>query len=84
MQRDCVKERGELELRFVRPWASIAVPDEPITVRILDLPTVGISTFFMTRFELRTAHETLGTWQASFECADLERRVGGRRAVETR
>lgn len=67
LQRDLVKDRGELELRFTHPWTAITVPDEPLTVKVVDLPTIGITPSFMARFELRTAHETVGTWQASFE-----------------
>ena len=39
------------------------VPDEPLTLKILDLPTLGVTPFFIVRFELRTARESLGTWQ---------------------
>jgi len=67
LQREVVKDRGELELRFTHPWTAITVPDEPLTVRVVDLPTIGITPSFMARFELHTAHETVGTWQASFE-----------------
>ena len=32
LQRDYVKDLGELELRFARPWTPVTVPDEPLRV----------------------------------------------------
>jgi flagellar basal body P-ring formation protein FlgA len=57
------KERGELELRFPRPWTTIPIPDEPLTLRILDLPATGITPFFIARFELLASSERVGHWQ---------------------
>jgi flagella basal body P-ring formation protein FlgA len=48
-----VKDRGELELRFGRPWNPVVIPDEPVTVRILDVPSTGLSASFVCRFEVR-------------------------------
>ncbi len=58
-----LQDQGELELRFPRPWTPIPVPDEPLTIRILDLPTTGVSPFFIVRFELIAANERVGHWQ---------------------
>lgn len=63
LQQDYVKERGELELRFSRPVAPANVIDEPLTVKILDLPTAGVTANFIARFELRAGDEVAGTWQ---------------------
>ena len=65
LQRDCVKDRGELEISFTQPWSAPLVPDEPLTLKILEQPTAGVTPAFIVRFELRTAHETLGAWQTS-------------------
>ncbi len=65
LQRDYVREKGELELRFTRPWHPVAIPGEPYTLRILDLPTLGVSASFITRFELSTTREVIGTWQVA-------------------
>ncbi|MBI5385913.1 MAG: flagellar basal body P-ring formation protein FlgA [Verrucomicrobia bacterium] len=65
LQRDHVKDRGELELRLVRPWTALSLPDEPITMRLLDLPTAGVSPMFIVRFELRAGNELLGAWQSA-------------------
>lgn len=63
LQQDYVKDRGELELRFSRPVLPANVIDEPLTVKILDLPTAGITANFIARFELRAGDEVAGTWQ---------------------
>lgn len=63
LQQDQVKDRGELELRFTRPVPTATVIDEPLTVKILDLPTAGVTGNFVARFELRADEEIAGTWQ---------------------
>ena len=65
LQRDYVKDKGELELSLTHPWTPPLVPDEPITLKILELPTAGVTPCFIVRFELHTAQATLGAWQAS-------------------
>jgi len=67
LQEVYVKEKGELELRFTRGWTPVVVPDEPLTLKVIDLPGSGVTPSFITRFELRTAHEVVGTWQASIQ-----------------
>jgi flagellar basal body P-ring formation protein FlgA len=64
LQCDFVKDKGELELNFQQPWAAQVLPDEPLTLKILELPTAGVTPSFIVRFELRTARETIGTFQA--------------------
>jgi len=63
LQQDIVKERGELELRFTRPVPAATVIDEPLSVKILDLPNAGVTANFVARFELRAGEEVAGTWQ---------------------
>jgi len=67
LQREHVRDRGELELRFTRSWIPITVPAEPLTVNILELPSSGVSLNFIVRFELRTADRILGTWQVPLQ-----------------
>jgi flagella basal body P-ring formation protein FlgA len=55
LQREHVRDRGELELRFTRPWSAVSIADEPFTVKVLDLPAAGVSPSFIVRFELRPA-----------------------------
>ncbi|HXT11665.1 MAG TPA: flagellar basal body P-ring formation chaperone FlgA [Candidatus Angelobacter sp.] len=63
LQKDYVKEKGELELKITQPWAARKISDEPITVNILEMPTMGVSMSFIVRFELRNEHGSLGNWQ---------------------
>jgi flagella basal body P-ring formation protein FlgA len=68
LQEQYVKERGELELRFSRPWTAVNVPDEALTLKVLDLPTAGVTPAFITRFELQTSNgEHFGPWQAALQ-----------------
>lgn len=64
LQNDYVKDKGELELRFLRIWNPVLLPDEPLTVKILSLPTAGVTPNCIIRFELSTKREILGSWQA--------------------
>ena len=63
LQQDMVRDRGELELRLARPWVPVSIPDEPLSVRVSDLPSGGIGSTMLVRLELRTARETVGSWQ---------------------
>jgi flagella basal body P-ring formation protein FlgA len=63
LQQEYVKDRGELELRLTQPWTAKKISDEPLTVKIIDMPTIGVTSSFIVRFELRNAHEAIGSWQ---------------------
>ncbi len=63
LQRDIVRDRGELELRLTRPWQPVAIPDEATDLKVLDLPPSGIAANFIVRFELRAGREVVGSWQ---------------------
>lgn len=65
LQQDVIKDRGELELRMARPWTTANVPDESLTIKILEMPASGVSPLFICRFELSTTNEVVGTWQVS-------------------
>jgi flagella basal body P-ring formation protein FlgA len=67
LQRDFVKDRGELELRFPRPWPAAVIADEAFTVNILDLPNSGVTPNFVVRFELRAGTSVLGNWQVAVQ-----------------
>jgi flagella basal body P-ring formation protein FlgA len=64
LQKEQVKERGELELRFGRAWTAVSVPDEPLTIRLVDMPHTGVSANFIVRFDVLCGAERVGTWQA--------------------
>lgn len=65
LQRDHVKDRGDLELRLSRPWTTVAVADEPIVLKVVDLPASGVGANFIVRFELWAGEERLGSWQVA-------------------
>ena len=67
LQRDHVGDRGELEIRFTRPWRSVMVPDDSLEVIVIDLPASGISPHFVARFELRSGQEIIGPWQVPIQ-----------------
>jgi flagella basal body P-ring formation protein FlgA len=55
---------GEWELRLTRPWTTITVPDEPLTLEILEPTFNRITSNCILRFDLRVGQKTLGSWQA--------------------
>lgn len=62
IQAEQVRDRGELELRFVRPFTPVQVPDEPLQLRVLDMPTMGVTPNFIVRCEMKAGQEIVGTW----------------------
>lgn len=65
LQKNYVKDQGKLELNFTEPWNAPVVPDEPLTVNILEAPSAGVAPLFIIRFQLSTTTETVGTWEAT-------------------
>lgn len=63
LQDNYVKDRGELELRFTRNFNAVAVADETLTVKLLDVPTAGVTPNFIARFEILAGDEVAGKWQ---------------------
>jgi len=80
LQTEQAKERGEIELRLARPWSPVSVPDEPLQLRVLDLPANGLSANFIVRFELLAGEQRLGPWQTVVQ-AKLWREVPIARSV---
>jgi flagella basal body P-ring formation protein FlgA len=64
LQRDYVKDLGELELRFARPWTAVTVPDEPLRVTFGEMPATGVNPNFVAGFDLWNGPERVGHWQA--------------------
>jgi flagella basal body P-ring formation protein FlgA len=69
LQRDYVRDRGQLELRLAQPWTPLVLPDEPLTLDITELPTAGVTPGFIVRFTLHTGTETLGNWMANVKAS---------------
>jgi flagella basal body P-ring formation protein FlgA len=64
LQKEYVKNQGTLELRLTRAWANPLVPDEPLTLKLVEMPTVGVLPSFVVTFELWNGKERVGNWQA--------------------
>ncbi len=64
LQRDHVRDRGDLELRLARPWPPTPIPDEPFVLKVTDLPTLGVTPHFVVRFELLGSRERFADCQA--------------------
>jgi flagella basal body P-ring formation protein FlgA len=67
LQQDWVKTKGELELRLTRPWSPRLVPDEPLTLKILERPNAGVTASCIIRFELQSEGRKLGEWQTPLQ-----------------
>ena len=67
LQRDYVRDRGELELQLARPWPVTPVPDEALELKVIDAPVAGVSPNFIARFELHAGVEKVGRWQTSLK-----------------
>lgn len=67
LQNEYVKDRGELELSLTQAWKPPTLPDEALTLKILELPTAGVTSAFIVRFQLCSPEKTLGTWQATLQ-----------------
>ena len=69
LQKEYVKSQGELELHLTRSGPKPQVPDEPLTLKVAEMPATGVSPTFVVTFELWDGKERLGNWQASLQAA---------------
>jgi flagella basal body P-ring formation protein FlgA len=67
LQRDYVGARGALEIHFTRPWENVAVPDEPMTLQLTEVPAAGVMANVVTGFELWSGKERIGAWQTPLQ-----------------
>jgi len=67
LQRDYVKDQGELELHFASSWTTAMVPDEPLSVTITQMPAAGVNPNFLAGFDLWNGRERVGHWQTVFQ-----------------
>lgn len=74
---------AEWELRVTRPWTPITVPDEPLSVEIVEPAIDRITSSAILRFELRAGRELVGSWQLPVQ-ARLWREVLVAHAAQTR
>jgi flagella basal body P-ring formation protein FlgA len=69
LQKEYVKSQGELELHLTRPWPKLQVPDEPLTLKVAEMPSMGVSPSFVVTFELWDGRERVGNWQVPLQAA---------------
>jgi flagella basal body P-ring formation protein FlgA len=62
LQREQVKEQGELELQLTHPLPPALIPDEGVTLKVTELPTAGVSPNFIVRCELWNGDEHVSDW----------------------
>lgn len=62
LQRDYVGERGDLEIHVTRPWQTLTVPDEPLTMQITEIPMSGVMPNVIVGFEIWNGTERVGAW----------------------
>lgn len=67
LQRDLVRDRGQLEIMFSRSINPITIPDGPLTLRLLESPANGVSPSFFVRFELLSGREASGQFSSSVQ-----------------
>jgi flagella basal body P-ring formation protein FlgA len=65
LQREYIHDLGQLELTLTRPWTALPVPDGDLTLKVVQLPTLGVTTAFIVRFDLFAGENKIGTWQQS-------------------
>jgi flagella basal body P-ring formation protein FlgA len=64
LQRDYVRDLGELDLALGRSWTPLAVSNAPVTMKVTEVPTVGVTQDFIVRFDLiDNSNQKLGSWQ---------------------
>lgn len=49
LQAEYIEDDGRLELEFSRPWKTVTIPDEELTMTIGPLPTSGIASYLIVR-----------------------------------
>ena len=64
-------EGAEWDLRLTRPWTALSVPDEPLTLEILEPAPNRITATSILRFELHAGHTLLGSWTKFASTRDL-------------
>jgi flagella basal body P-ring formation protein FlgA len=83
LQKDFVKDRGELQVHLGRPFTTITAPDEPLTVKVSNLPSAGICQNCVATCQLWNGHEFVGSWDLSLR-AEIWRDVPIARTTLTR
>jgi hypothetical protein len=62
LQREQVKNQGQLELQLTHPLPPALVPDEGVTLKVTELPSAGVGPNFIVRCELWNGMEHVSDW----------------------
>jgi flagella basal body P-ring formation protein FlgA len=69
LQKEYVKNLGELELHLTRPGPKPTVPDEELTLKVSEMPVMGLSPNFVVGFELWDGKERVGNWRVPVQAS---------------
>lgn len=67
LQNEQVRDKGELDLTLTRGVGNPLVPDEPLELRILDMPRSGLAPTMALRCELRCGGDSVASVTAIFQ-----------------
>lgn len=67
LQHEYGKNGAQVEIRLKRSWQTVTMPNEPLTIRIVDVPANGLTSMGVIRCELNCGQEVLGTWPVPIE-----------------
>jgi flagella basal body P-ring formation protein FlgA len=65
LQREQVKDQGELELHLTHSLPPALIPDEGVSVKITELPSTGVGPNFIVRCELWNGSEHVSDWSVA-------------------
>jgi flagella basal body P-ring formation protein FlgA len=74
LQREYIRQHGELDVRLTRPWTSVAVPDDDLELKLTELPSDGLLPNSMIGFDVWAGKECVGSWRVAVQ-AKLWREV---------
>lgn len=67
LQKEYIKDKGQVELRLTRQWVTMNMPAEPLNLRVIEMPGSGLTTLCVLRSEIRCGDELIGTWSIPIE-----------------
>jgi flagella basal body P-ring formation protein FlgA len=67
LQREYLREHGELDVRLSAAWTPVSVPDEDLQLKLTQLPTDGLLPTSLIGFDLWAGKERIGSWQVAIQ-----------------
>ncbi len=65
LQRSYGKNSGDLEIRLAQAWKAPETPDEPLTLKITEVPVNGLMPNCLIGFELWDGNDYVGAWRVN-------------------